>query len=112
MAHELWMLRHGDAEDRSPSGADADRRLTERGERQARAAGAALRRLDVAFAAVFTSPRVRALDTARLACDALGCSPQIADSLGGGFAASDAIDLLRSIDGDRILVIGHNPDFA
>ena len=44
MARQLWLLRHAEAE---PHGtrADAERRLTERGESQARAAGIALARL-------------------------------------------------------------------
>ena len=71
MAQQLWLLRHGEAE---PHGAreDEDRRLTPRGERQAEAAGAALAALGVELAAAYTSPRIRALDTARLACEALG----------------------------------------
>ena len=66
MAQQLWLLRHGDAE---PHGArqDPDRRLTAKGERQARVAGEAMARLGLEFAAVYTSPRVRARDTARLA---------------------------------------------
>src|SRR6266852_4727336 len=61
MAQQLWLLRHGDAEphDTRP---DPERRLTPRGERQAVAAGHALRALGVEFTAAFTSPRVRAAD--------------------------------------------------
>ena len=40
----IWLLRHGDAADGSP---DDERPLTEKGERQSRAAGAALARLGV-----------------------------------------------------------------
>ena len=61
----VWLLRHGEAEDGSP---DADRRLTAEGERQARSAGAALRALGVVLDACLASPKVRAADTARLAC--------------------------------------------
>ena len=58
MARQLWFLRHGEAEphDARP---DEDRRLTARGERQSAAAGQALARLGIEFAACFTSPRVR-----------------------------------------------------
>ena len=74
MAHDLWLLRHGEAE---PHGArpDAERRLTTTGEREARVAGAALRALRVTPDAVFTSPRVRAMQTAQLACAAVGVEP-------------------------------------
>ena len=69
MARQLWLLRHAEAE---PHGtrADSERRLTARGEAQARAAGVALARLDVMFEAVLFSPKVRARQTAELAAEA------------------------------------------
>ncbi|HYP47646.1 MAG TPA: phosphoglycerate mutase family protein, partial [Thermoleophilaceae bacterium] len=61
-------MRHGDAEDGTP---DAERPLTERGREQARAAGATLSALGVQLDGCLASPRVRAADTARRACEAL-----------------------------------------
>jgi phosphohistidine phosphatase len=112
MAQQLWLLRHGEAE---PHGMreDYERRLTERGERQSQAAGAALAGLGLTFEAVYTSPRVRAADTARLACAALGVEPVVHEPLSGGFGADDALELLASEGEDaRILVVGHEPDFS
>jgi phosphohistidine phosphatase len=112
MARELWLLRHGEAEphDAQP---DAERRLTPRGERQSRDAGAALARLAVELAAAYTSPRVRALDTARLACEALGAEPEVVDGLSSGWDADGARELLaRHEDGAAILAVGHEPDFS
>ena len=104
---DLWLLRHGDAEDDAPT--DAERPLTPKGERQARAAGAALAALGVRFAVVYTSPRVRALDTARLACEALGGEPVVHQPLSGGFDAEEA----RTLLGDEpVLLVGHEPDFS
>ncbi|MEI7692637.1 MAG: histidine phosphatase family protein, partial [Actinomycetes bacterium] len=70
MAQQLWLLRHGDAE---PHGTrdDHDRKLSERGVEQARAAGKALAALGFEPTAVLTSPKVRARDTAAEACGAL-----------------------------------------
>jgi phosphohistidine phosphatase len=109
MANQLWLLRHGEAEPHDAR-ADADRRLTPRGEDQARAAGRALAVLEVHFQAVFTSPKVRARDTAALACEALGTQVIADDVLASGFDAGDAREL--SAAGDRILVVGHEPDFT
>lgn len=112
MARELWLLRHGEAEphDARP---DAERRLTPRGERQARDAGAALAKLGVELAAAYTSPRVRARDTARLACESLGVEPAVVEALSGGWDAEGARDLLAGHDdGDAILAVGHEPDFS
>jgi phosphohistidine phosphatase len=109
MARQLWFLRHGEAEPHD-AGPDDDRRLTERGEGQSRAAGRALAALEVTFQAVYTSPKVRARDTARLACEALGCEPIDHEPLRQGFTADDARELLH--DDERILVVGHEPDFS
>jgi phosphohistidine phosphatase len=112
MAPQLWLLRHGEAvpHDSKP---DADRELTPRGERQATTAGEALARLGVEFAACYTSPKVRARDTARLACQALNVEPIEAESLANGFDRDDALELLHAHDADdRVLVVGHEPSFS
>ena len=111
MAEQLWFLRHGEAEphDARP---DEQRRLTARGEDQSRAAGRALAALELTFQLVATSPRVRALDTARLACEALRCEPVEHKPLSKGFGVDDAIELAHAAGPDkRLLVVGHNPDF-
>ncbi|HEU4974376.1 MAG TPA: phosphoglycerate mutase family protein [Baekduia sp.] len=112
MATQLWLLRHGEAEphDARP---DPERRLTERGEQQARSAGAAMAALKLTFQAVYASPRVRAWDTAALACEALGLDPVEHGPLAGGFDLGEARELLLAHEPDaRILVVGHNPDLA
>jgi phosphohistidine phosphatase len=109
VAGHLWLLRHGEAE---PHGAraDGDRRLTERGEAQARAAGRALDALGLRFQVVLTSPKVRALDTARLACEALGVEPVVHGPLAGALDAAEA----RALTGadERVLLVGHEPDLS
>lgn len=110
MAAQLWLLRHGEA---VPHAADDDSRdLTPRGEEQARAAGRALAAIDLLFHSVYTSPKVRARRTAELACEALGVTPVVHPPLRDGFGASDARELLLAGEDQRILVVGHNPDFA
>jgi phosphohistidine phosphatase len=88
----LWLLRHGDAAQGSP---DAERPLTKKGEAQSRAAGRALKALGVRMDACLTSPKVRAADTARLACEALGIESTLAAGLG-----------------ENVLLVGHDPDFS
>jgi phosphohistidine phosphatase len=112
MATQLWLLRHSEAE---PHGTreDPHRRLTPRGEDQARAAGRALAALELTFQGVYTSPKVRARDTALLACEALRCDPIEHGPLAEGFTVADAYELLAAAEPDgRVLVVGHNPDFA
>src|SRR3712207_1570455 len=102
----LWLLRHGDAADGSP---DAERPLTEKGERQSRFAGEALKALGVEVDACLSSPKVRAADTAKLACEQLGVDVQLEPKLAGGpFAAEE----LAAGLGDHVLLVGHDPDFS
>lgn len=112
MAQQLWLLRHGEAE---PHGAanDDDRALTDRGRDQSRAAGRALNALEVVFQDVYASPKVRARDTAALACEALGTAPVEHEPLRSGFTADDAAALLHAAGEDhRVLLVGHDPDFS
>ena len=103
----LWLLRHGDAQDGSP---DAERPLTGKGRAQARAAGAALKALGVKIDACLTSPKVRAADTARIACEQLGdVEPELEPKLAGG--PFDAEALAAGL-GDEVLLVGHDPDFS
>ncbi|MEA2455371.1 MAG: phosphohistidine phosphatase [Thermoleophilaceae bacterium] len=103
----LWLLRHGDAEDGSP---DAERPLTDKGREQARAAGAALKKLGVEIDACLTSPKVRAAETARIVCEQLdGVEPQLEPKLAGG--PFDAEALAAGL-GDDVLLVGHDPDFS
>jgi phosphohistidine phosphatase len=109
---QLWLLRHGEAVPHE-SKPDADRELTARGERQAIAAGRGLARLGLEFDACYTSPKVRARDTARLACRALNIEPRDADSLADGFDREDALELLLGHDDEaRVLIVGHEPSFS
>jgi phosphohistidine phosphatase len=109
---QIWLLRHGEAVPHE-SKPDAERQLTPRGERQAVTAGAGLAQLGVEFSACYTSPKVRARDTARLACDALNIEPQESDVLADGFERDDALELLLAHDDDaRVLLVGHDPSFT
>jgi phosphohistidine phosphatase len=101
------LLRHGDAQDGSP---DAERPLSDKGREQSRVAGAALKALGVDLDACLTSPKLRAADTARLACDELGdVEPQLEPKLAGG--PFDAEALAAGL-GDDVLLVGHDPDFS
>lgn len=102
----IYLLRHGDAE--RGNGDDVARGLTDKGERQSEVAGQALSALGARIDTCLTSPKVRAADTARLACQALDPEPEIAEELSGrGF---DAIGL--SAGRGDVMLVGHEPDFS
>jgi phosphohistidine phosphatase len=102
----IWLLRHGEAENNAPD--DESRRLTEKGERQSRTAGLALAKLGVELDVCLTSPKVRALETARLACGALEIEVEETESLRGG--DFDLEDLAAGRG--EVLLVGHEPDFS
>jgi phosphohistidine phosphatase len=103
----IWLLRHGEAADGSP---DAERPLTEKGEEQARAAGEALAALDVRLDACLTSPKLRAAETARIACEQLdGVEVHLESRIAGGPFDAEALAAGR---GEHVLLVGHDPDFS
>src|SRR5829696_10379259 len=103
----IWLLRHGEAADGSP---DAERPLTDKGERQARNAGLALKNLGVGLEACLTSPKIRARDTAKLCCAELEAEVEVTveEALQGG--PFDPRELAAGFD--EVLLVGHDPDFS
>jgi phosphohistidine phosphatase len=103
----IWLLRHGDAEagDGKP---DADRDLTQKGERQSRDAGRALKTLGLQLDVCLTSPKVRAKRTAELACAELGAPVEEDDRLAGG----DFDPLELAAGRGEVMLVGHEPDFS
>jgi phosphohistidine phosphatase len=101
----LWLLRHADAADGFP---DDERPLTERGIQQAQDAGRALERLGVNLDACLSSPKLRALQTAQLACGPLGVEVTVEPRLSG---EPFDVDDLRAGLGD-VLLVGHDPSFT
>ena len=102
----IWLLRHGTAEDDAPD--DAVRKLTEKGERQSKVAGQALAALEENIDLCLTSPKVRARDTARIACGELGVPIEETDALRRGDFDPEELAAGR---GD-VLLVGHEPDFS
>ena len=102
----IWLLRHGDAEEVADD--DASRPLTPKGERQSRAAGAALANLDAGIEVCLTSPKLRALQTAEIAAEALGIAVETTDALRGGDFDPDELAAGRG----TVLLVGHEPDFS
>jgi phosphohistidine phosphatase len=101
----IWLLRHADAEDGTP---DAERKLTKKGRKQAKNAGKALKALGVKPEACFTSPRVRAAETARLVCEELGVEYALEPKLAGGPFDAEALAAGLS----DVVLVGHDPDFS
>jgi phosphohistidine phosphatase len=102
----LWLLRHAEAADGLP---DDERPLTDRGVRQAESVGRSLARLGAQIDVCLTSPKLRAVQTAELACEPLGVTPTIEPALAG--EPFDVHELIMG-RGEDILLVGHDPSFS
>jgi phosphohistidine phosphatase len=101
----LWLLRHAEAAEGSP---DAARPLTAKGLRDAHAAGLALKAMRIELDTCLSSPKLRALQTAELACEPLGLEIELVEALAAD--SFDAEDL--AIGRGHTLLVGHNPSIT
>ena len=101
----LWLLRHAEAADGVP---DDQRPLTPKGMRDADAAGQALLRLGIEIDACFTSPKLRAVQTAERACAPLGVEVTVEPALAG--EPFDPESLAAGLENS--LLVGHDPSFT
>jgi len=113
VAMKLYLLRHASATDIAPS--DAERKLTKEGEEESRIAGAALAELGVKPAHIFSSPLVRARQTAEIAAKQLKFSGdiEILDELLNDTATLALLKALKPYgDANEFLLVGHMPSLA
>ena len=111
MVKLLVLVRHGAPEATSPTGADLDRRLTESGARALRAAYPRTFSLlgDIDRPQVWSSPAVRALETADVVAAATGAEDiEVHQSL----YAQDAATFLAELEAAQatcVIAVGHAP---
>jgi phosphohistidine phosphatase SixA len=107
----LYFVRHGIAED--PATSDFARELTKRGRRRVAASAKVMSRLGIQPRQIFSSPRLRARQTAELIADALGMAVTLAETVNFGFDLVDVRSLIRhSGADDEVMFVGHNPDMS
>lgn len=110
----LYLVRHGDAFPSADwAGDDAARPLTEEGRAEVQAAARGLARLDLKAEAIFTSPRLRAEQTAHLIAEELRLPLSTRDILGAGFDVHGLATLLDEVASARgVMLVGHEPDLS
>ncbi|HTK45392.1 MAG TPA: histidine phosphatase family protein [Patescibacteria group bacterium] len=113
-ALQLYLLRHADAGDPMAwPGDDAERPLSAKGKRQARRLGSLLADIGWKPDVILTSPKVRAVQTARLVGRAVEVTPQDEARLASAFELSDLGSILAAHpDARRVVLVGHDPDFS
>lgn len=110
---ELYLVRHAIAAQRGEEWPDDDKRpLTARGVARFKESVNGLSRLDVVVDEIFTSPLVRAKQTAELLAAGLPGKPSIKvlDALSPGHAPGSVLaQLAKAARRRRIVLVGHEP---
>jgi phosphohistidine phosphatase len=110
---ELYLVRHAIAADRGDEWPDDTKRpLTSRGIARFKEGVAGLLWLDMAVDEIFTSPLVRARQTANLLAAGLKAKPavKILDALSPGHSPGSVLsELAKSAKGQRVALVGHEP---
>jgi phosphohistidine phosphatase len=113
---ELYLVRHAVAAERGDEWPDDTKRpLTERGISRFREVVQGLEAFDVGIDEVFTSPLVRAKQTADLLVAGLEPRPslKILEALAPGHAPSTVVaQLAKAARRRRIALVGHEPDLG
>jgi phosphohistidine phosphatase len=109
----LWIVRHGKAEQSSPTGRDEDRPLMTRGRRQAEWLGETIAGKKRRPELILSSGLARAIATAELIQQRLGCDLEVLKALETGHTASEVVDLLQQrFYTNGLMIVGHNPTFG
>jgi phosphohistidine phosphatase len=111
---ELCFLRHADAGDPEAwTRPDAERPLSSKGKRQTDRLARFLESTAFRPDAILTSPKVRAVQTARPLAEHLEVEMRTEPRLGEPLDVATLESILRDAgDPDRPIVVGHDPDFS
>src|SRR5580658_9895674 len=109
---ELYLFRHGIAEDAGPGLPDPKRALTDEGKRKVAEVVKAARRAGVEPSLIISSPYVRAVETARIAVEGFGYKGDLAQTeklVPHGIPEKVWAELRDYREESAILLAGHEP---
>jgi len=111
---ELYLLRHAHAGDPGGwNGPDEQRPLSDKGRKQTERLGRFLAAVGFRPDAILTSPKVRAAQTAEGVAAHLDMKISDDERLGGQLGMAELEGVLHDAgDPERLLVVGHDPDFS
>ncbi len=110
----IVLLRHGIAEDRTPDKADEERKLTDSGNQRMKQIARTLARIFPEAEALYSSPLVRAVETAEAVAKAYSGELKIetTDLLKPGSSARDFRKLLAEAKVQFAIFAGHEPNLT
>jgi phosphohistidine phosphatase len=115
---KIYILRHGLAVDRGAPGIarDFDRPLTPKGKRKLRKISSAIKKRKIAFDQIFTSPYVRARQTAEMVAESLGLADRVqrTECLSPEGNPTGVVHFLIALKprGEKVLLVGHEPNLS
>lgn len=112
---QIYILRHGIAEDAPPGQSDSARRLTSEGKQKLRAILTVAREAKVRPDVVLSSPYKRAMETAEIAHQILKVTERIlqTDVLTPSYTPERVWDEIRlHRDAEQIMLAGHEPQLS
>ena len=111
---QLYLLRHADAGDPAKwDGPDEIRPLSDKGRRQAKRLARYLGAIGYGFDAVISSPKIRAVETAKPVAEASGLKVALDARLAAPLGPDDLTAILADAgDPGRPVLVGHDPDFS
>ncbi len=109
---KVHFIRHAQAIERSTDLPDEQRYLTCRGRKKFRKVAASLKKMDIEPEIIFTSPKIRAVQTAEILSETMHFNGaiQILPELALGSDIESITAIIRSTkSADEIVIIGHEP---
>ncbi len=110
---EIYLVQHGTAYTKEE---DPERHLNNDGKNQCQLTGKALKKLNVSFNLIVSSPKARARQTAEIIAEEVGYSKneiKVTEMLEPTRPAEDVISYLNNFtDKNRILLAGHLPSLG
>lgn len=109
----LYFFRHAIAHNAGENMTDAERPLTKAGIANTERAAQVLVALGLKLDYLFTSPLLRARQTADILAPALGVLVDERKEVAPGFSITSIVPLLHGMDhGNEVMFVGHEPDFS
>ncbi len=110
----IYLIRHGKAEPRSPFVNDKDRKLTDEGEKILRSSAELWKSVIKQPDFILTSPLIRAVQTAEIIAEVMSFKDGILKEnlLLPGSGTNSLIELSKSLNAENIFFIAHQPDLS
>ena len=108
----IYFLRHGEADWPDWRKSDNERPLTKRGKKEMHEVAAFLKRIKARPDLIVTSPLPRASQTAEIAAEHLEAKCSEDKLLAPGFGRRELERLLKEYPEERLMIVGHEPDFT